>query len=242
MGLWSRIKLIVGMKANRALDRAEDPRQVLDYALVQQQGLLMKVKQGVIEVATSKHQLRQQAEKLRVRVPQLEDQAMRALASGREDLARMALQRKRTSLDELDGLERQLAEMEQEEERLTLGHQQLAGRIEEFRTRREVMVARYTAAEAQVRVNEALTGVSGELAELSMAIGRAEEKTDRMLARASAIDALIDSGSLPAPGGGDLIERELRQLESGKAVEDELAGLRRELRAGKGPPALTSGA
>jgi phage shock protein A len=87
----------------------------------------------------------------------LEVQARRALAGGREDLARMALQRKQTSLDELDGLERQLAEMEQEEERLTLGQQQLAGRIEEFRTRREAMVARYTAAEAQVRVNEALT-------------------------------------------------------------------------------------
>jgi phage shock protein A len=73
-----------------------------------------------------------------------------------------------------------------------------------------------------------------------MAIGRAEEKTDRMLA--PAIDALIDSGSLPAPGGGDLLERELPQLESGKAVEDELDGLRKELRAGKGLPALTSGA
>lgn len=63
-----------------------------------------------------------------------------------------------------------------------------------------------------------------------------------MLARASAIDALIDAGSLATPGGGDLLERELRQLESSKAVEHDLDGLRRELQAGKRPPALPAGA
>jgi phage shock protein A len=85
-----------------------------------------------------------------------------------------------------------------------------------------------------------ISRVSGDLAELRLAIGKAEERTDRMLARASAIDALIDRGSLPASGGGDLLERELRELEAGQAVEDDL-GLRKDLQTGKRPPALTSG-
>jgi phage shock protein A len=159
--------------------------------------------------------------------PKLEEQAKRALAAEREDLARFVLQRKQTVIAELDGLEQQLAEVSEEERRLILAEQQIAARIEDFRTRRQTVSARYTAAEAQVRMKEALSGVTGELGELSMALGRAEEKTQRMLARASAIDSLIDSGSLQLmAGGGDMVEKELHELTAAAAVEEELAALK----------------
>ena len=92
-----------------------------------------------------------------------------------------------------------MAEVGAEEERLILAQQQLTARIEDFRTHRQTLAARYSAAEAQVRVNEALGGVTKEFAELGMAVGRAEEKMDRMLAHASAIGALVDSGVLASP-------------------------------------------
>lgn len=227
MSLWSRIKLLFKMKTSSALDRAEDPLQVMDYAYGQQQEFLRKVRQGLIEVATSKHQLEQQVNKQNARIPQLEVQAKRAVAADREDLARFALQRKQAIIGELDGLERQLAEVAAEEQKLVRAEQQISARIEDFRTHRQTLSARYTAAEAQVRINEALTGVSSELGDLSMALGRAEEKTQRMLARASALDALIDSGSLGRlSDGGDLVERELREISAASAIEEELAALR----------------
>jgi len=242
MSLWSRILLLLRVRTTAALDRAEDPQQTLDYAYRQQQDLLRKVKQGLIEVATSKRQLEQQAQKLHLRVPQVEEQAGRALAAGREDLARIALQRKQTALAEIAGLSRQIAEVDEEERRLVLAEQQLAARIEEFRTHRSVLSARYTAAEAQVRINEALSGVSEEFAELGMAVGRAEERMQGMLARASAIDALIDSGRLVLPGGAsDPVERELRELASNQAVERELALLKAQLGQDQQSPALESG-
>jgi phage shock protein A len=241
MSIWSRILLFFKVKTKAALDRAEDPRQVMDYAYEQQQELLLKTRRGLIEVATAKAQLEQQSRKLGARVPQLEEQARRALTSGREDLARIALQRKQTALAELEDLEHQLVEVAEEERKLTMVGLQLAARIDEFRAHREVMSARYTAAEAQVRVNEALSGVSGELADLGMALARAEDKTRRMVARASAIESLIEVGSLPQLGDGDPVEGELRKLASGQAVEDELAELKAQLTAGEEPPALESG-
>src|SRR6266853_2109196 len=81
MGMWTRLKLIFSTKASSAMDRAEDPRQVLDYAYTQQQLLLVKLRQGLVEVATSKQQLERQSKKLEARVPQLEDQAKRALGA-----------------------------------------------------------------------------------------------------------------------------------------------------------------
>ncbi|MDX1616156.1 MAG: PspA/IM30 family protein [Candidatus Promineifilaceae bacterium] len=227
MGLWQRIMLFFKIRTSSTLDQAEDPRQTYDYAYAQQQELLRKVKQGLIEVATAKEQLAKQIRRQRARIPQLEKQAQQAVTMNREDLARVALGRKQRLLSELDGLEEQLAEVTNEETRLIAAQQQIADRIDAFRTHRDVMSARYTAAESQVRLREALGGVTGELGELSMALGRAEEKAQRMLARATAMDNLIECGSLELPLiGGDYVEQELRELASHSAVEQELAALK----------------
>src|SRR5206468_6688520 len=115
MGLWDRIKVLFGAKVSSALDRAEDPRQVFDFAYAQQQELLVKLRRGLVDVATSKNQLQQQSEKLRARVPKMEEQARQAVAAGREDLARISLERRHTALSEMEGLTAQLAEVDQEE-------------------------------------------------------------------------------------------------------------------------------
>ena len=155
MGLLSRIRMLFHMKANAALDRVEQPGQVVDYAFAQQQELLRQVKQGLIEVATAKRRLERQSQKLSGRVPALEDRSRRALEAGREDLARLSVQRKQAVAAELEGLESQIAEVAEEESKLTIAEQKLAARVEEFRTRRDAMSARYSAAQAQVRAGEA---------------------------------------------------------------------------------------
>ena len=229
MGLWSRLRLIFSTKASSAMDRAEDPRQVLDYAYGQQQLLLVKLRQGLVEVATSKQQLERQSKKLASRVPQLDEQARRAIGAGRDDLARIALERKRTALAEIESLTTQVAEVDAEEKRLAGQERALQVRIEEFRTHRDVVSARYSASEAEVKVKEALSGVSGELAELGMAVGRAEEKADRLQSRARALDSLVDIGALQPAGGGDYVETELRRLTSGAEIDDELERLKAEI-------------
>ena len=227
MTIISRLLTLFNSKLESAMDRMEDPRQMLDYAYGQQMELLLKTKRGLIEVATSRVQLEREAKKLRDQIPHVEGQAFRALDAGREDLARIALHRKQTILTELDHLDGQVQEVDVEEKRLGATAKQLAVHIEEFRTRRGAMAARYTAAQAQVRVSEALSGVSSEFADLTMALGRAAEKTERMQARAAAIGHLLDVGSLSLPGGGsDLVEQELISVTVEGTVEDELAELK----------------
>lgn len=229
MGIWSRIVFLLRARTNAALDAAEDPRTVMEYAYREQQELLRTVRQGLVEVAASRVQLERQAGKLRDRVPHLEEQARRALAADREDLARAALQRKRTVLAELESLSDQVAGIAVEEQKLSMVQANLATRIDDLRTRRISMDARYAAADAQVTVGEALAGVSGQLAELGMAVGRAEGRTERLQARASALGSLIDSGILAQPlDRGDEIERELLAIDDVRAVERELKMLMAE--------------
>ncbi len=231
MRILSRLIMLFRAKANSALDRAEDPREIVDFAYAEQKQLLLKTKRGLVDVATSKAQLAGQARSLRAKVPKLEEQAGRALDANREDLARIALERKQTILSELEQLDIKIAEVAEDELRLAQTEQQLAVRIDEFRTRRDIVVARYDATKAQVRVREAFTGVSGEFADLSLALGRAVEKTERMHARADAIGELIDAGTLALPiSGHDKLEEELAQFQVVSAVDAEL----KALKSGKG--------
>ena len=230
MSLLSRALIIFRSKGRALLDRAEDPREVLGYVQEQQQEQLRRVKQGLIEVAISKRQLQQQLEKLDARVPQLTDQAKRAISAGRQDLARLALERKQRALVEVEKMEAQVAEVAEEEQRLTVAEHQLAARIDEFRMQRQALAARYTAAEAHIRVSESLSGVSQDFTELGMALGHSEEKIDRMLAHASAIDGLVDSGALVLPPSNeDIVERELRGVALEGVVEEEMLALEAEL-------------
>jgi len=229
VGVWTRIKLLLNTEVSSALDQAEDPRQVLDYAYNQQQELLVNMRRGLVDVATAKQQLEQQAQKLESRIPHLDDQARRAVSAGRDDLARVALERKRLALNEMEGLTKQIAEVEADKQRLATQERTLQVRIEQFRTHREVVSARYTAAEAEVRLKESLAGMSGELAELGMAVGRAEEKAERLQARAKAIDSLVDLGSFPPIGGGDFVEAELLHITISKEIDDELARIKSEV-------------
>ena len=228
MGMLSRMSTIVKSKMNRILDQAEDPRETLDYSYEKQLEMLRNVKRGVVEMVTAKRRIQQQATVVRENIAKLDSQARQALEAEREDLARLALQRKQASTIELQGLDDQIEGMEQEQEKLTVAERRLQAKVEAFKTKKEVIKAQYTAAQAQVRIGAALSGVSEEMGDISLAVERAENKTDQMRARAGAIDELATIGVLDDFTGGakDDISRELDKLTSEQNVESELAALK----------------
>jgi phage shock protein A len=236
MGLMGRFTTIVKAKASKALDRAEDPRETLDYSYEKQLEMLQKVRRGVADVATSKKRLELQAAKLEQSVEKLDGQARQALQQNREDLARVALERKKNVQLQLQGIDQQREQLQVEQDKLVVAEQRLTAKVEAFRTRKETIKAQYTAAEAQTKIGEAVTGVSEEMADVGMAIERAENKTETMRARAGAIDELIESGALTdLTDGRDSIDRELEQLSVTSGVDSELERMKAEL--GPGGPA-----
>jgi phage shock protein A len=196
MSLWQRFLMIFRSKANKALDRAEDPRETLDYSYQKQQELLTKVRRGVADVATSRKRLDLQVAQLEQQSDKLRGQAEKAISMNREDLAREALTRKSGLAGQIAELKAQQAHLRGEEEKLVSAQQRLQTRIETFRTKKESIKASYTAAEAQAKINESMSGLSDELGNVGVAVQRAEDKTAEMQARAGAIDELIASGSL----------------------------------------------
>ncbi len=234
-GLIGRLTTAIKAWVSKLLDGAEDTEAALDYSYERQRELLQNVKRGVADVVTAKKRIQLQGGKLEQSVVKLEGQARQALAAGREDLARAALERKVFAQQQLQGLDQQEAALEQQQQKLVQGEQRLAAKIDAFRSEKEVIKAQYSAAEAQVRIGEAATGIGEEMADTGRAIARARDRTEQMQARASAIDELVEAGTLEDPtGGSDYLDRELAQLDAGGQVDSELERLRLELGAGPG--------
>jgi phage shock protein A len=229
LGLLNRISTVIKQKANYLLDKYEDPRQALDYSYEKQRELVNRLRRDMAEVVTSKKRLEMQKARLWDNIRTLDEQARRSLDADREDLAKLALQRKNANLIEMQGLDRQIAEMQAEQDKLEQTEKRLSAKVEEFKSKKEVIKAQYSSAEAQVRIKESITGISEEMTDVGIAMKRAEEKAERMKSKAQALDEMISSGVLvDYTSNKDEIESELEQITVNQSVEEELAKLKAE--------------
>src|SRR3954452_20609304 len=244
-GMSGRMSTVIKAKISKLLDKAEDPGETLDYSYTKQLESLQNVKKGIADVVTAKKRLGMQAQKLEQSVVKLDTQARQALAQGNETLARTALERKQFAQTELQSLDQQVAELQSQQDKLTESEKRLRAKIEAFRTKKEVIKAQYSAAEAQVRISEAATGVGEEMADVGLAMHRAVDKTEDMKARASAVSELEAAGTfedLTQLGSGeDEIDKQLRELTTSTAVDDELSKMKAEIGSGAAPAQIEEG-
>jgi phage shock protein A len=234
MGLMSRMSTIFKSKVNSALDAVEDPRQTLDYSYERQMELLQQVKRSLADAVTSRKQIELQKARLESDVQKYQSEAEAALKAGREDLARAALERKAAVQSQVQGLDAQIAGLKGQEDKMEETARRLDTKIASFRAQKEVIKAQYTTAQAQVKMGEAATGLSEEMADVGLAVQRAQDKTDRMSSRAQAIDELSDKGVLAdaLSPGQDRIERELQKTQQATQVDADLAALKAKIGGG----------
>ncbi|HZU12822.1 MAG TPA: PspA/IM30 family protein [Chloroflexota bacterium] len=229
MSLFGRTRTIVESKMSKVLDKAEDPNETLDYAYEKQIQLLQNVKRGLAELVTSRRRLQLEHDRLQQQSDKLDQQAQQAVAAGRDDLARTALQRKAALHAQLDTLDHQIEQLETQQQKLTQSEQTLETKIEAFRSTKEAMKAQYSASQAQVKISEAATGISEEMGDVGLAIQRAQDRTEQMQARAAALDELTAEGALPDLSGNDDLDRQLADLSAGNEIDQQLAAMKAQL-------------
>ena len=242
MSLFQRAHDIVAAKANKALDAAENPNEMLDYSYEQMLDHITQVRRALVDITASKKQLELQEQQLQQSVDHLNDQAKAALAAGREDLAREALSRKATAQQQIDQMEPQHQQLNDEEQKMEQTLSTLQQRVNEFRSKKAVMKAQYTAASAMTSVNEEAAGISKSFSDSGAALERAQDKIANMQARAAATDELLQSGVLEDVGGDtDDIQRELDEAGTNANVDKELAALKAQIGSAPAAPELPAG-
>jgi phage shock protein A len=229
VGVFSRFTNYIKTVMSSFLDRAEDPGQTLDYSYQKQNEQLQNLRRSIADVVTSEKRLELQEAQINAQIEKLDGQARQALSVNREDLARLALERKQGLQGQLGTFDTQIAQLKDQQQKFVVMEQRLSARVEAFRTQKEMVKAQYGAAQAQVKIQEAATGISEEMSDVNMAVERAQDKVLQMQARANAMDELTQSGTLPEIGGGDTLDRQLAQISSQSDVDSELATLKAQM-------------
>ena len=227
MSFSNRFVNLIKQKVNKVLEKHEDPREALDYSAVKQTELIQRLRREIVEVVASKKRLEMQKARLLENINKLQEQAKSAVKAGRDDLAALALERKNANLAQAKDLDTHIMEIQTEQDKLENAEKRLSIKVEEFKSKKEIIKARYSSAEAEVRIKENITGISEEMSDIGVAMSRAEEKTDAMKSKAMAIDDMIGSGSLvDYTDNKDQIESELEKTDIKSKVDDELSKLK----------------
>lgn len=229
MSFFRRLSMVFQQKANRALDRAENPAEALDLSYEKMLENLQKVRRSIADVLTSQKRLEAQRDTLVQQHDTLQGHARLALQQGREDVARTALSRAELLRAQIDGLDPQIEQLRQQEQQLETVGEKLRAKVDAFRGQRETMKAQYTAAKASTQAMEGVTGLSEQMADVSLMIDRAQGKVADMQARAAAVGQLAESGALDALGPGDDLEARLKISSVGSEVDRQLLEMKRQL-------------
>ena len=228
MSIFGRINAIFESRANAAMDGFEDPKASLDYSLCRLEETRAQISRGLIEVSAAKNRLAAQRSQLATTLQKSDEQAQAAVKAGRDDLARLALERKQEATARQAGLDTNISSLEQQAETLKQSQANLDHKIATFRSKKEELKAIYDSSRAQLQMREAVSGVSVDLTDVGNTIRRAEARIREMQSRADAIEGLVSEGVLVdvlEPDSDD-IDRELSQMNRKQAVEDELARLK----------------
>lgn len=242
MGLIQRAHDIVEAKANKALDQAENPSDMLDLSYEKMLEQLTQVRRALVDITASRKRIELQETQLQQSIAHLQDQAQAAVSQGRDDLGREALARKAAAQQQIDQMEPQHQQLTEQEQKLEQTLAQLQTRVNKFRTQKETLKAEYTASKAVTSVNESVSGISKSISDSGAALQRAQDKIATMQARAQATDELLESGVLEDVGGGtDDIQKELDEVSQKSGIDAELAALKAQIGSPTATGAITAG-
>ncbi len=236
MGVLSRFSTYIKSLMSSFLDHAEDPSMTLDYSYQKQLEQLQNLRRSIADVVTNEKRLELQQAQVHQQMDKLDGQARQALAANREDLARLAIERRQGLQTQLATFDQQVQQLKAQQQKFVDMEQRLSTRVESFRTQKEMVKAQYGAAQAQVRIQEAATGISEEMADVNLAVQRAQDKVLQMQARADAMDELTQSGTLQeiGPGAQDSLDRQLAAITNKSDVDQQLAALKAQMQLPSG--------
>ncbi|AFZ57056.1 PspA/IM30 family protein [Anabaena cylindrica FACHB-243] len=223
MGLFDRLKRVIGSNVNDLISKAEDPEKMLEQAILEMQEDLVQLRQGVAQAIAAQKRTEKQYNDGQNEINKWQRNAQLALQKGDENLARQALERKKTYTETGTALKASLDQQVTQVDSLKRNLIQLESKISEAKTKKEMLKARITTAKAQEQLQGMVSGMNTSSA--MSAFERMEEKVMIQEARAQSMGELA---------GADL-ESQFARLESGSDVDDELAALKASLAPAPAP-------
>ena len=223
MGIFGRLADIMKANINDLLDRSEDPEKMIKQMVIEMEEAVNKATLAVGQAIANEKSLERQYNRQAAQMNDWQQKAVQAVQAGRDDLASQALQRKNTIGQNVNDLERMLAEARASSQGLRSQLDQLKGKLDEARMRQNTLIARSQAAKAKKQVAQSFGGIGSDA---FSKFDKLEQKVEKTEAEAEAFAQLA--------GENTSLEDEFKALGASSAANDELAALKAQLGMGGG--------
>jgi len=204
MALLERVGTLLRANLNDLIDKAEDPEKLLKQLVLDMENQLMQVKTQVAIAIADEHLLEKKRSEHETAEAEWKRKAELAVRKNDDALARAALERSLSAKHMAAGFAQQLEDQNTEVETLKTALRHLEQKLQETRSRCELMIAEHRRARVVGRAQQARE-----------AMGKSDSATSiqRMKAR-------ID--------GAEARNAASRELMEGDPIEDRFAALERE--------------
>ena len=226
MSVLKRISDLVRSNVNDVLDKAEDPRKILDQTILDMQGEHKKAKKMLLETMTLLKTAEKQVEKYNKDSSDWEQKAMAALKGGNEDLARSALSEKQKAEDLATEAESGVVGQRKYVEELKIQLNALEGKIEEAKKKRDELIARMQAAEMKKKQAE---GRSPDGRRDYVNESSAFDTFNRMVEKIENSEAEVEARSELLGNHDPVAEAELEKTLKEQSADEALAALKAKM-------------
>jgi phage shock protein A len=225
MGIFSKIKTVVSSNINDMISKAEKPEKMLNQLLIDMNDNLIKTKQAVAMAIADEKKLEREKDNQQAQSQQWEKKAMLAVQAGRDDLAKEALIRKQEYDNAYLEYQKQWADQKTAVDKLKENLRELQNKIDEAQRKKNLLIARAKRAEAQQKIQETISSVSGNRSAFDT-FDRMAAKVDQMEAQAEAYKELTNLSE-----NADL-EKKFKELEKSDTSTDVmLAELKEKMKS-----------
>jgi phage shock protein A len=233
MGIFDRMGRVISSNVNGVLDRAEDPKKLLELNITEMEEQLKRGQEEVISAVAAEKQLKKKAEELLADQARWDKRAELALKSGDEALAREALKQKKRVTGEAAAAEE--ARVAQRDAALTMKAEleRMREKVAEIKMKKGTIATR--AVQAQAGAGGEGLGARGGTSAFDN-FRKMEEKIEGREAETSAM-AEVDEALRGGATSKEDLEAKFRKLEGevGKGaassdIDDELAALKKRIR------------
>jgi phage shock protein A len=223
MGIIDRISQLTRANVNDLLDRAEDPEKMLNQILRDMETNIRQAREQVASMIAQEKELEMELTDTTKLSGEWGEKARRAVAAGKDDLAREALRRKKDNDDNTAVYQQQADAQKVTVDKLKSQLQALESKYQSTLSNRDALIARQRRASAQQKVSDSLSSFSP--LDPSQDLDRIERKIRGNEAKAAASTELA----------GDTFESQFAELDQDTDVEDQLAALKASVSGSPAP-------
>lgn len=215
MGIFARLKTLISSNVNDMIGKAEQPEKMLNQLVIEMQEQLLESKKAVALAIADEKKLEREMANQEALAQDWEKKAMLAVRAGNDALAKEALLRKQEYDNAGVEYRKQWESQKSSVDKLKDSLRELQTKIDEAQRKKSLLVARAKRAEAQQKIQNTISSVTGNRSAFD-AFDRMAQKVDQIEAQAEAAKELEDLSS------NSSLEKRFAELENSSSSADLL--------------------